>query len=76
MKINRLKRKAAAKVFFFAFEQLNSVNYLLHFNHLEWDLVEGDDLFTPKEKELIKNCKARLHGEAELCRLMGQRLCK
>jgi hypothetical protein len=76
VKLNRLKRKAASKVFFFVFAMLNNLCYQLHFSHLEWDLVDRDDLFSEKEQDIIDRMIKRLHNEAELCRRIGQRLCK
>ena len=69
MTVQRFKRKAAAKVFYFMFFQLNTVSSQLQFNHLEWG-----EVFTPKEKELIERLRGRLYNDAELCRQMGHRL--
>ena len=70
--MKRYKRKAAGKVFFFAFNVLSNVIHQLTFNHMEW----GEDIFSEKEQELIARLKLRLHQEGELCRQMGQRLCR
>jgi hypothetical protein len=71
-RMRRYKRKAASKVFLFLFSALGNLSFQLTFNHLEW----GEDIFTPKEQELIAKLRLRLHQEGEVCRQMGQRLCK
>jgi hypothetical protein len=70
--LRKYKRKAAGKVFLFTFAALVNLHYQLQFNHLEW----GEDVLTPKEKELVERLRTRLSKEAELCRQMGQRLCR
>jgi hypothetical protein len=68
----RYKRKAAGKVFMFVFAALSNLHYQLIFNHMDW----GEDIFTPKEKEVIERLKERLNAEADLCRRIGHRLIK
>jgi hypothetical protein len=70
--MRKYKRKAAGKVFLFVFSSLTNLSFQLTFNHLDW----GDDLFTPREKELVGRLRERLHSEGELCRQIGQRLIK
>ena len=71
-KVQRYKRKAAGKVFLHLFAVMSNCMFQMGFNHLEW----GDDLFTPKEKVYIEKLKLRVHADAEICRALGQRLCK
>lgn len=69
-KVQRYKRKAAAKVFFHLFSVMTNVMFQMQFNHLEW----GDDVFTDKEKAYIDKLKTRINQDAEACRQLGQRL--
>jgi hypothetical protein len=64
------KRKAAAKVFFFSFAMLSNMRHQLNFDPAYWN----NNIFTPKEKQLIERMQDRLITEAELCRQLGWRL--
>jgi hypothetical protein len=70
--MRRYQRKAAGKVFLFTFAAMSNLHSQLTFNHLEW----GEDIFTERERLLIDKLRIRLHTDGELCRQMGQRLCR
>ena len=73
LKLNRTKRRAAAKALFVGFSTCQWVaNQTLVFNHLEW----GDDLLLPNEKEYLEKIRRRIHDDGEALRKLGAKLSK
>jgi hypothetical protein len=70
MRLDRLKRRAAAKVFLHLFSVMTNVSHQMAFNHMDW----GEDIFTPKERAYLEKLKLRIHDDGEMCRKFGQRL--
>lgn len=73
MKLDRYRRKAAAKVFYFVSQQVHYASFSLGFNHMEHEWG-GDTLFTEKEQAYVKQLKTRLHELSHLCLQFAWRL--
>lgn len=73
-RLNRMKRKAAAKVFYFVFSQLGNLAHQLTFSHLEHEWDAETDLFTEKERLYVRKLQKRLHEDSQMCLHFAWRL--